>query len=714
MTRSDLDTMDAKVRARNLAMLGVVVIVVLTALAYSRVPFFDFIWDDESYVTNQSVLRDLDGLKRLWIPKETPQYYPVVFTSFWIEYQLWGLNASGYHVVNVILHILNALLLWMVCRKIGLPSTASWLIGALFALHPVHVESVAWITERKNVLSGFFYLASAWAYLHFQGLRDGEIESESSKQAWGWYGLAILGFVFALLSKSVTCSLPAALILVMTYQRKQFSVSRLLPLAPMFAIGLLAAINTSIIEREHVGAQGAVFDHTLPEKFLIASKALLFYPGKIIWPQPLMFIYPRWDIVATNMVGWWSVLVVALIGIGLIVLYCKGKRGPFIAMAFFAGTVFPAIGFFKVYPHQFSYVADHFQYLASIGVIALFVMLANHWIKEPKKLLMIAAAPLLAFSILTWSQSGDYANLEFLWRSSLAKNPDAWMAHNNTSSILLRRAESRQLNGEPADELIEEARHHAERALEINPGLHTAHSNLSEALRLQKNYAEALHHITRAAEEKPPWYEHHWQQGRLFELTSDPEGAIEAYRRTIELAPMHASAWLDLARVLVQAQRLDEAATEYEAILELQPSNFTALGTLANIRAEQERFAEAESLYDQSLQAALRPQDQVQIAMRLAILLMQCPDDSVRNPDKAIFLGQQVVKATQGNLPNTLDVLALAYAAGDRFEDAIATGQQALDLARQLNLEDAIPEYERRLEYYRRNELPDMAKPRQP
>jgi len=709
--RAALDKLEAEQRDRRRRIAGIVAILVMTAIAYGRAPGLGFIWDDESYVVNQPVLRDLNGLGRLWIPEVTPQYYPVVFTSFWIEHQLWGLDPAGYHVLNVMLHALNALLLWAVCRKVGLPGAASWLIAAIFAVHPVHVESVAWITERKNVLSGAFYLAAAWSYMHFQSIRDGDVRGKPPDEAWGWYGISLGLFVFALLSKSVTCSLPAALILIMLYQRRPIDLKRLAPLGPMFLLGALAAWNTAHIEREHVGAEGIEFALTFADRLLIASRALLFYPWKILWPHPLIFIYPRWTIDHGSLIAWWPLLAALAAGAGLIWLFAKGIRGPFLAIAFFAGTVLPALGFFNVYPHIFSFVADHFQYLASIGVIALAVMVAHRWLPDPKRLLRVAVVPLLVLVVLSWRHTGDFADLETLWTRTLAKNPDAWMPHNNLGAMRLRQAEQLMSRGEPADDVVAQAEQHARRAVELNPGHHTAHANLAEALRLQGRSVEALAEARLAAEQRPEWPGHHYSLGRLLELTAKPDEAEASYRAAIRLDPSLTAARLDLGRLLIARDVIDDAAAQYEAVLQRDPENFIALGTLANIRAGQARHAEAESLYDRAFAAAPRVQDKVQIAMREAVFLIQCPDPAVRDPEKAAIIAAQVVRNTRGELPNTIDVLAMALAAAGRFDEAIQAAEQAARRARDIGLTDLAAEIDGRLEHYRRRELPPQALP---
>jgi hypothetical protein len=415
--------------------LGALTIALSTVVAYRPAIDGGFIWDDDDYVTDNVLLHSDAGLARLWEPGQTHQYYPAVFTTFWVEYHLWGLNPRGYHLVNVLLHIANALLLWRIMRVLAVPG--AWMIGAVFALHPMHVESVAWITERKNVLSGLFYMLAALAYLRFDPMRDEE-RAEPAPRRWGVYALSMVLFVLALLSKSVTCSLPAALILVMVLRGQRLAPSRLLPLVPMFVIGFAAAMHTAWLERESVGAVGAAFDFTFVERCLIASRALLHYPLKLLIPYPLVFIYPRWTIDAGDGSSYAWILVVLAVGIAALIAFRRGRRGPAIALAFFAGTLFPALGFIDFWPMVYAFVADHFAYLASIGLIALAVAPTARRVGETPAGRSLAAAILIVFAGLVWREGGKYANEEALWRRTIAQNPDGWMAHNNLGVVFLR------------------------------------------------------------------------------------------------------------------------------------------------------------------------------------------------------------------------------------------------------------------------------------
>ncbi|MHC4991991.1 MAG: tetratricopeptide repeat protein, partial [Planctomycetota bacterium] len=510
--------------------LGAGLILVLTLLAYLPAMHGGFIWDDDDYVSENRVLDSPDALRLIWAKGNTPQYYPVVFTSFWLEKQAWGLDPMGYHIVNILLHAANALLVWTILATLGF--RGAWLVAAIFALHPVHVESVAWITERKNVLSGLFYLLSALVYVRFDTRRE---DGDSSPRTWLMYGGALALFAAALLSKTVTCSLPVALLLIMMYRRRRLTPARLLPLVPMLVLGLLLALQTAALERTKVGAYGPDFDFSFVERCLIASKALLFYPMKVIAPWPLMFIYPRWTIDAANPLTYWSIALVLAIGVAALVLYLRNVRGPGLALAFYAATIFPALGFVNVYPHLFSFVADHFQYLASLGIIALVVGGFVCVVGESGRQRLFASVPLVLCFMLTWIQSATYQSAETVWRDTLAKNPSAWMPHNNLASLLLKRAGRGLQAGQPPDlDLVAEAQLHAEAALALRPEHHTALANLSEALRLQGDLPGAAQRIGEAMTLRPHLWDYHYQLGRLLQLQEQFDGAIAKYEDALE------------------------------------------------------------------------------------------------------------------------------------------------------------------------------------
>src|SRR6059036_1850622 len=221
-----------------------------------------FVWDDDDYIIKNDLLTASDGLRRIWFSLDSPsQYFPLVYTTFRLERAIWGLHPSGYHWINLLLHVANALLVWRVLARLNVPG--AWLAGAIFALHPVQVESVAWITERKNVLMGFFFLLTLLAWIVFI--------DERTKRPWRFYGLALILYVLALSAKSTACTLPAALLLILWLQKKSINWERILQIAPFFLLGLGIGLVTVWWERYHQGTRMAVLALGPVERILVAS-----------------------------------------------------------------------------------------------------------------------------------------------------------------------------------------------------------------------------------------------------------------------------------------------------------------------------------------------------------------------------------------------------------------------------------------------------------
>jgi tetratricopeptide (TPR) repeat protein len=602
----------------------------LPALAISGIALFayipamggGFIWDDDAYVTENLTLTTVGGLARIWLEGgDRVQYYPLTLSSFWLEYRIWALSPVGYHVVNVLLHGLGSVLLWLVLRKLAIPG--AWVAGAIFAVHPVHVESVAWITERKNVLSGVFYLASMLVYLRFAGV-GGEASREGRR--WRLYAAAFVLFVCALLSKTVTCSLPAALALLLWWKRKRLSLADVVPLIPMLFVGLVMGLTTAWIETKHVGAAGADWELSGVDRCLIAGRALWFYTGKLLWPTNLTFIYPRWQIDSSV---WWQyaypVLAVGLV-IALWVLRGRGGRGPLVAALFFGGTLFPALGFINVFPMRYSFVADHFQYLASIGPITLLAalgaggcaMLVRHgpspdrppaqtgWSRAVA--LGVSASLLLVLGALTWQQGRNYRKAETLWRDTLAKNPSAWMAHNNLAVVLSKEArydeaipyyrEALRLKPDHAMARtnlgtllsrrgkVGEAESQYREAIRINPRLSEAYNVLGALLVQTGRTEEGISHLRKATSLRPTSVFAHNNLGMALARTGKIDEAMKAYRRALELNPRYADAHCRLGNLLAGRGLVEPAVREYEAALRIDPGHARANEGLSALHAQ--------------------------------------------------------------------------------------------------------------------------------
>ena len=446
--------------ASRLRLLGVVALIFgLTVLAYVPALRGGMLWDDEAHVTRPD-LRSLDGLWRIWTDlRATQQYYPLLHSAFWAECQLWGDATLCYHLTNVLQHALAASLFYLILRRLRI--AGALLAAVVFALHPVHVESVAWITEQKNTLSALFYLAAALIYLRFDEKRSG----------W-FYGLATTLFILGLLSKTVTATLPAALLVVFWWRRGHLSWKRdVTPLIPWFMLGAAGGLFTAWGERKFLGAEGAAYDLTLLQRCLLAGRVVWFYLGKLFWPARLMFIYPRWEVSASLWRQYLFPIAAMALGAGLWLI--RGRtRAPLAAFLFFVGTLFPVLGFFNVYPFVYSFVADHFQYLASLGIIAAVcaglvrvLQLFPRWAGVTTSTALVA----MLFA-LTWRESGIYGDVQGLYRATIARNPDCWLAYNNLA------IELQQAGQTP------EAVENLQQALRINPACAEAHRNLGVAL----------------------------------------------------------------------------------------------------------------------------------------------------------------------------------------------------------------------------------------
>src|ERR1051325_10949439 len=284
------------------ALMFAVLLGTVTVFVYRPAWHGGFLWDDDAYVINNELLTAADGWQRIWFSLDSPsQYFPLTYSTFRIEHALWGLNTTGYHWVNLLLHVANALLVWAVLARLQVPG--SWLAAAIFALHPVQVESVAWITERKNVLMGFFFLLALLCWTQFL--------NHLSKAKWRWYSLALACYALALCSKTTACTMPAALLLIFWLKHQPITWRRLVEIGPFAALGIGMGLVTIWWERFHQGTQGEIFAIGFPERFLIAGRAIWFYASKLIWPAHLSFTYPHWDISVTDPADY-----LGLIGVG--------------------------------------------------------------------------------------------------------------------------------------------------------------------------------------------------------------------------------------------------------------------------------------------------------------------------------------------------------------------------------------------------------------
>jgi tetratricopeptide (TPR) repeat protein len=553
-------------------------------LAYKPAWHGGFIWDDDANLTNLD-LHSAEGLRRIWLePVATPQYYPLVYTTFWVEHNLWGNATLGYHLVSIALHLASALLVLLILRRLKIPGAP--LAAAIFALHPIQVESVAWITELKNTLSLVFYLGAMLSYLRFDQTR--------SKVT---YGIAFFLFVLALLSKTVTLTLPAALLVILWWQRGRLSWRRdVLPLAPFFLFGVAIGPVTMYVERV-TGAQGTEFELSWAQRLLIAGRAGWFYLVKLFWPANLTFIYPRWQVSPDV---WWQWLfpfgtVIALVAAWLV---RHRARAPLAALLFFGGTLFPVLGFFNVYYFNYSFVADHFQYVASLGIIALFsasaALLLERWRMWDRPAgYGLCFALLATLTSLTCVQCGMYANAQTLYETTIARNPDCWLAENNLGASLAVQGQT--------DAAIDRYR----RALEINPNYPVTHNNLGLVLAGRGQLDSAIAHYRKALEIDPHYAEAHFSLGTALARGGQIDAAIVQYQKALEIKPDFAEAHIDLAVALLDRGQADGAIAHYQKALEIKPGFADVRLSLGNALRDRGQIDAAIVQYQKAL--AIKP-----------------------------------------------------------------------------------------------------------
>lgn len=574
------------------------IMLLLALVIYGPALRGEFLWDDPGHVTRTDLL-SLDGLFRIWFePGATQQYYPLLHSAFWLEHRIWGDATAGYHLANVFQHASAAFLFGLLLRRLALPG--AWFAALLFLVHPVCVESVAWISEQKNTLSLGLYLAAALAWLRFE-------EDRRAPR----YTLATGLFVAALLTKTVTASLPAALLVLAWYRRGALRWREdVWPLLPWFALGLASGLFTAHFERALIGAEGADFALGFLDRLVLAGRVFWFYLGSLAWPFDLMFIYPRWTVDAGV---WWQWLFLAA-GIALVagLFAWRGRqRGPLAAVLLFGGTLFPALGFFNVYPFLYSYVADHFQYHASLALFALAgAGLAALPARLPAGVRFGGPAVLLSgLGFLSWQQSAIYRDPSTLYQATLAANPACWMAHNNLAILLV---ESHR---------AEEALPHYEVALRLRPNYAEAEHNYGFALNRLGRFAEALPHLERAVTLKVEYAEAQNELGvALMGLNRTAEGRAR-FETAVRLNPAHAMAHRNLGLALASAGQVAGALPHFERAVALAPNDLEARAQLGTAYLSLSRPADAVVQFQAVL--ALEPDSAVthyQLALALRAL----------------------------------------------------------------------------------------------
>ncbi|MFZ9880009.1 MAG: glycosyltransferase family 39 protein, partial [Phycisphaerales bacterium] len=490
-----------------------------------------WIWDDDSYVTANRVVSSPYGVVDAFIPGRTPQYYPLVFAGFWAQHAISGIEPFAYHLVNVLMHAASSVLLCVVARRLAIPGSA-W-IALVFAVHPMGVESVAWVTERKNVQSMLFALGSVWFFLR-------HLEADPARRAGTWIASFAL-FACALLSKTTAIFVPPCLVMIAIWMRRPIDRAFVMRVAPYFVLGIALGLHTAHVEQTVVGARGSDFDPTIAERVQLAPRIVLFYLGSFFVPREQVFIYPQLRIDARDAMLWAPLALSLVATWRCVVHWRRGNRAPLLLLLWIGAALFPALGFIDVWPFRYSVVADHFAYAAmpAFALILVFMVDAGAKRLAPGRTVaprVLLGAFVIASAVLSVRATAKYESEETLWMKTREQNPTAWIAHNNLATIRLREAEAALAagDGNAVRAKAGEAADLAAEAAALKPDEFTNAVNASEALRLLGDNGGALKAIDRAVALAPHIAENHWLRARVLEALGRTDEARDALLRSVE------------------------------------------------------------------------------------------------------------------------------------------------------------------------------------
>jgi Flp pilus assembly protein TadD len=563
--------------------LGAVLLVYLPALRGG------FVWDDEQLITGNPLLRTFSGLIEIWSGGRTADYFPMTNTVFWIEHHLFGDNPIAYHAINILLQAADAVLVWLVLRRLKIPG--AWFAGLIFGIHPIHVQSVAWISELKNVLAIFFMLLSILCFL----------EIDAKPRARRSYILALIFFVLALLSKTQVVFMPIALLLCLWWRDQRSETFRrdAIRVWPFFAMAAVFSLITIWFQNRGIGEEEIIIG-SLPRRLVNVGMAVWWYAGKVFLPNRLMAVYPAWRFDSPDLWEWLPLIALVLL-IGLFwFLRNRGTRGAFFAAAYFVIALLPVFGFVRMaYVRSGTLVADHLQYFADVALIAFvsagIAMFANCMRREIKT--AIAAISILSIGVLgafAWQRAQIFHDEESLWHDNLAKNPDAWQAHARLGQYSFR------------NEKYFDAIEHLRRAVELKPELPEHHNLLGLAYCRAERFEEGIaeyREALRLKEAKPTTAQTasvatiRTNLANALTITGNKlsdgadamrryDEAIAQYEKALELEPNQPAIHRNLGMLLARLGRYDEAKAHLQRTLQIVPTEPAARETLDEIEAQ--------------------------------------------------------------------------------------------------------------------------------
>jgi protein O-mannosyl-transferase len=710
---------------------------------------YEFVnYDDDIYIyENPTITGGLNLHKIGWVfthDNGLDEWFPLTDISHMLDWQIYGPDAGGHHLTNVLLHAATAILLFLVLRKMTGTLWRSAFVAAVFAIHPLRVESVAWVTERKDVLSGLFFMLTLWMWARYAQKRSRVEGRESNAGSASWaldprrwtldYYLALVFFILGLLSKTMLVTLPFVLLLLDYWplNRLSSSVPRIprprlpawpglvLEKVPFLLVSAVACVPTVLVQK-NVGS--VVQGLTFPWRVGNALMAYVDYLGHMIYPVGLALIYPH---PGKHLSVWrvgLSVLVLFIISVGIL---AGRRKHPYLLVGWlwYLGMLVPVIDFMQAGEQA---RADRYTYLPQIGLYILVawgaVECCDSW--RYRRAILGSAAGVILAGLLAGSyvQTAYWQNSVSIWTHTLAYTSQSPVAHCNLGIALAAKGkleeavqhfnQALQLNPDDAKALnnlgkvlttqgkFNEAMQHFERVLQLNPNDAKALNNSGVTLAFQGKPNEAMQYYERALQLKPDYAEAHYNWGNALTAQGKLDEAVQHYQRALQINPDFPEVHCNLGLVLTRQGKLDEAVQHYQRALQLKPDYAVARNNLGSVLAAQEKLDGAAQYYEQALQ--LNPNNADALNNLGVVLARQGKlDEAIQHFDRALQLNPDDA-STHNNLGITL-------ASQGKLDDAIKQFQQALNLARARNNTALAESILTRLQHYQ-SALPQSQPP---
>jgi len=556
-------------QARHKQILAGLLILLATAVVYGPAIGGDFIWDDHVFLLENPLIHADNGLRRFWFSTEATDYFPLTSSLLWFEWRLFGPDPTGYHIVNLLLHGLSAILLWLLLRRLRVPG--AWPAALFFALHPVNAASAAWISEHKNTLSAALYLGALLAFV-----RHREPRRLPAALRWDWCALGLFGL--ALLSKTSVVVLPGVLLLCVLWHEQKIPRQAWLDTIPFFALAAALGLVTVWFQAHNAIAGETVRTDGLLSRLATAGRAVWFYLAKAVLPARLSFIYPRWDLPAAGPADFLPLAALAATAALLWTLRRTPARGLLFALAYFVLALMPVLGLLNMYWMQFSLVADHWQYLAIMGIAALAGAACERLTRLPGRARYagptLAALLALTLGVLTHQRARILATEAALWPDTVARNPDGWLPRNNWGVLLIK----------------------------------------------QKKFEQAIAQCSQALRIKPDYWVAHYNAGNAYLESGRPEQAMRHYSESLRLKPGNPAALNNMGYAAARAHREDLAAHWYSRALEVDPFYNSAHVNLGDLLWREHQLEQAVFHYSQAL---LTDPNDAELHLKLAVILFE-------------------------------------------------------------------------------------------